>query len=54
LLLIPLIVGTIIPFTARRDGYSAMPTAFWAAALLAVFLLGDGAATLFPSLDLGF
>lgn len=60
LLLIPLIVGTIVTVHGKRgwlfsntDGGWEYP-AFWAAALLAVFLLGDGAATLVASPHLGF
>jgi putative oxidoreductase len=60
LLLIPLIVGTIVTVHGKKgwlfsntDGGWEYP-AFWAAALLAVFLLGDGAATLVASPSLGF
>jgi putative oxidoreductase len=60
LLLIPLIVGTIVTVHGKKgwlfsntDGGWEYP-AFWAAALLAVFLLGDGAATLVASPHLGF
>lgn len=55
LLLIPLIAGTIVTVHGKngwlftnKDGGWEYP-AFWAAALLAVFLLGDGAAVLLPS-----
>ena len=55
LLLVPLMLGTVVKvhgengwlFT-NKDGGWEYP-AFWAAALLAVFLLGDGAATLLAS-----
>lgn len=60
LLLIPLILGTIITVHGKKgwlfsnaDGGWEYP-AFWAAALFAVFLLGDGAATLVVSPYLGF
>jgi putative oxidoreductase len=60
LLLMPLIVGTIVTVHGKKgwlfsntDGGWEYP-AFWAAALLAVFLLGDGAATLVASPSLGF
>lgn len=60
LLLVPLIVGTIVTVHGKngwlfsnKDGGWEYP-AFWAAALLAVFLLGDGAATLIASPNLGF
>ncbi len=60
LLLIPLIVGTIVTVHGKKgwlfsntDGGWEYP-AFWAAALFAVFLLGDGAATLVASPHLGF
>jgi len=52
LLLVPLIVGTIVTVHGKKgwlfsntDGGWEYP-AFWAAALVAVFLLGDGAGTL--------
>ena len=55
LLLIPLIVGTIVMVHGKngwlfsnKDGGWEYP-AFWAAALLALFLLGDGALALVPS-----
>ena len=59
LLLIPLILGTIVTVHGKngwlfsnKDGGWEFP-AFWAAALLVVFLLGDGAGTLLPSPGLG-
>jgi putative oxidoreductase len=59
LLLVPLILGTIITVHGKKgwlfsnkDGGWEFP-AFWAAALLVVFLLGDGAGTLLPSPGLG-
>lgn len=59
LLLIPLIVGTIVTVHGKKgwlfsntDGGWEYP-AFWAAVLFAVFLLGDGAATLVASPNLG-
>lgn len=55
LLLIPLILGTIVTVHGKngwlfsnKDGGWEYP-AFWALALLAVFLLGDGALVLAPS-----
>ena len=55
LLLVPLIVGTIVTVHGKKgwlfsnpDGGWEFP-AFWTAALLAVFLLGDGAFALTPS-----
>ena len=55
LLLIPLMIGTIVTVHGKKgwlfsnkDGGWEYP-AFWAAALLALFLLGDGAGTLFAS-----
>jgi putative oxidoreductase len=55
LMLVPLIVGTIVTVHGKKgwlfsntDGGWEFP-AFWATALLAVFLLGDGAFTLLPS-----
>lgn len=55
LLLIPLIVGTIVTVHGKngwlfsnKDGGWEYP-AFWAAALLVQFLIGDGAWTLVPS-----
>jgi putative oxidoreductase len=59
LLLIPLIVGTIVKvhghngwLFSNKDGSWEYP-AFWAAALFAVFLLGDGTFALLPSPALG-
>jgi putative oxidoreductase len=59
LLLVPLILGTIITVHGKngwlftnKDGGWEFP-AFWTAALLAVFLLGDGAGTLLASPGLG-
>ena len=58
LLLIPLMLGTIVKVHGRngwlftnKDGGWEYP-AFWAAALLAVFLLGDGPVTLVVSSSL--
>jgi putative oxidoreductase len=55
LVLVPLILGTIVTVHGKKgwlfsnpDGGWEFP-AFWAAALLAVFLLGDGAAVLVAS-----
>lgn len=55
LLLVPLMAGTIVKVHGRngwlfsnKDGGWEYP-AFWAAALVALFLLGDGAAVLLPS-----
>jgi len=55
LLLVPLILGTIVTVHGKKgwlfsntDGGWEFP-AFWAASLLAVFLLGDGAAVLVGS-----
>ena len=55
LLLVPLILGTIVTVHGKngwaftnKDGGWEYP-AFWAAALIAVFLLGDGPATLVAS-----
>ena len=55
LLLVPLILGTIVTVHGKKgwlfsntDGGWEYP-AFWAAALVAVFLLGDGAGTLLHS-----
>ena len=55
LLLIPLILGTIVTVHGRngwmfsnKDGGWEFP-AFWALALFALFLLGDGAWALLPS-----
>ena len=55
LLLVPLMLGTIIKVHGKngwlfsnKDGGWEYP-AFWTAALVAVFLLGDGAATLLAS-----
>jgi len=60
LLMVPLILGTIVTVHGKKgwlfsntDGGWEYP-AFWAAALVAVFLLGDGAATLVASPYLGF
>jgi putative oxidoreductase len=58
LLLIPEMIGTIVTvhgkngweFTNKGGGWEY--PAFWAAALLVLFLLGDGAWTLVPSPDL--
>ncbi|MDB5882587.1 MAG: DoxD-like protein family protein [Ramlibacter sp.] len=59
LLLIPLILGTIVTVHGKKgwlfsnkDGGWEFP-AFWAAALLVLFLLGDGAGTLLHSPALG-
>jgi putative oxidoreductase len=59
LLLVPLIVGTIVKvhghngwLFSNKDGGWEYP-AFWAAVLLAIFLLGDGAFALLPSPALG-
>jgi putative oxidoreductase len=59
LLLIPLILGTIVTVHGKagwqftnKDGGWEFP-AFWAAALLVQFLLGDGAYALIPSPPLG-
>lgn len=55
LALVPLIVGTIVTVHGRKGWLFSNPDggweypAFWAAALFAVFLLGDGAFTLLPS-----
>jgi len=55
LLLVPLILGTIVTVHGKKGWLFSNPDggweypAFWAAALLALFLLGDGAATLLPS-----
>ena len=58
LLLVPIIVGTIVTVHAskgwlftNKDGGWEYP-AFWALALLAQFLLGDGAWALLPSPNL--
>lgn len=55
LVLVPLILGTIVTVHGKKgwlfsnpDGGWEFP-AFWAAALFAVFLLGDGAGVLVPS-----
>lgn len=55
LALVPLILGTIVTVHGRKgwlftnpDGGWEFP-AFWAAALLAIFLLGDGAFTALPT-----
>jgi putative oxidoreductase len=55
LLLVPLILGTIVTVHGKngwqftnKDGGWEFP-AFWAAALLVVFLLGDGAGVTLPS-----
>ena len=59
LLLVPLMLGTIITVHGKKgwlfsnkDGGWEYP-AFWTAALLALFLLGDGAGTLLASPALG-
>jgi len=59
LLVVPLIVGTIVTVHGKngwlfsnKDGGWEYP-AFWAAALLAVFLLGDGKGTLLASPSFG-
>jgi putative oxidoreductase len=60
LLLIPEMIGTIVTvhgkngweFTNKGGGWEY--PAFWAAALLVLFLLGDGAWTLAPSPDFHF
>jgi putative oxidoreductase len=55
LLLIPLIVGTIVMVHGKKGWLFSNPDggweypAFWAAALLVQFLLGDGAGALVPS-----
>lgn len=55
LLLVPLIVGTIVSVHGKKGWLFSNPDggweypAFWAAALFAVFLLGDGALVLLPS-----
>ena len=55
LLLVPLMLGTIVTVHGKKGWLFSNPDggweypAFWAAALLALFLLGDGAATLLPS-----
>lgn len=55
LLLVPLILGTIVTVHGKKGWLFSNPDggweypAFWAAALLALFLLGDGTATLLPS-----
>lgn len=55
LLLVPLILGTIVTVHGKKGWLFSNPDggweypAFWAAALFALFLLGDGAATLLPS-----
>jgi putative oxidoreductase len=60
LLLVPLIVGTIVTVHGKKgwlfsnEGGGWEFPAFWAAALLAVFLLGDGTAVLLPSPSLPF
>lgn len=58
LILVPLIVGTIVTVHGKKgwlfsntDGGWEFP-AFWAAALFAVFLLGDGRYVVLPSPDL--
>jgi putative oxidoreductase len=55
LLLVPLILGTIVTVHGKngwlfsnKDGGWEFP-AFWAAALVVLFLLGDGPAALLPS-----
>jgi len=59
LLLVPLMLGTIVTVHGKKgwlfsnkDGGWEFP-AFWAAALVVVFLLGDGAGTLVHSPGLG-
>lgn len=59
LLLVPLILGTIVTVHGKngwlfsnKDGGWEYP-AFWAAALVVLFLLGDGVGTLIPSPSLG-
>jgi putative oxidoreductase len=60
LLLIPLMLGTIVTvhgkngwlFSNKGGGWEY--PAFWAAALLVLFLVGDGAAVLVPSPSLGW
>lgn len=60
LLLVPLIVGTIVTVHGKKGWLFSNPDggweypAFWAASLFAVFLLGDGAATLLASPYIGF
>lgn len=55
LLLTPLMIGTIVEVHGKNGWRFTNPgggweySAFWTAALLAVFLLGDGAATLVAS-----
>jgi putative oxidoreductase len=55
LLLVPLILGTIATVHGKKGWLFSNPDggweypAFWAAALIALFLLGDGAATLLSS-----
>lgn len=55
LLLLPLVLGTIVMVHGKKGWLFSNPDggweypAFWAAALLVLFLLGDGAATLLPS-----
>ncbi|MBA2964007.1 MULTISPECIES: DoxX family protein [Ramlibacter] len=59
LLLVPLLLGTIVTVHGRngwlftnKDGGWEFP-AFWTAALVAVFLLGDGAVAVLPSSAFG-
>ncbi|MBK6005931.1 DoxX family protein [Ramlibacter ginsenosidimutans] len=59
LLLVPLMIGTVVKvhghngwLFSNKDGGWEYP-AFWAAALFAVFLLGDGFFALLPSPPLG-
>ena len=55
LLLVPLMLGTIVTVHGKNGWEFGNPgggweyPAFWAAALVALFLLGDGALTLLPS-----
>jgi putative oxidoreductase len=55
LLLVPLMLGTIVTVHGKNGWLFSNPgggweyPAFWAAALLVLCLLGDGAATLLPS-----
>ena len=55
LLLVPLMVGTIVTVHGKKGWLFSNPDggweypAFWSASLFALFLLGDGAATLLPS-----
>ena len=55
LLLVPLMLGTIVTVHGKKGWLFSNPDggweypAFWTASLFALFLLGDGAATLLPS-----